>query len=201
MLARWGGAGAEALGDALLELAPDAVDPDAQRIHRDVQILRERLAAADVVVFLMVAQDESALVVRQPLEAVAEAGEPVVFLLFVACRRSRLPILPLQGRALAGDTPGHLLGDEMGHSAEVAVGICHMDLRSFLKAPGDPVHGFVGQILGMAEAAPLEEADQPAADHLVFDGGLIAVRVEKAEECFEAFWRHFHSPCKEKPAR
>ena len=48
------------------------MDADAQGVHGDAQVLRQGLAAPDMVVFLVVAQDEPALVLGERAEAVPE---------------------------------------------------------------------------------------------------------------------------------
>src|SRR4051794_12208297 len=64
--------------EAGLQLPPHAVDPDAQGIHGDVQLLGEGLAVADVALSLVIAEHQVPLVWGQGREAAAEAVEPAV---------------------------------------------------------------------------------------------------------------------------
>src|SRR4029077_19649079 len=122
--------------DAGLQLAADAVDPDAESVHRQADLAGERLAVAGVGLSLrgralVIAEPQIPLVRLQPGEAPAETVEAAIGGLVVV-ERHRRPGAPLgEDALLPRGAPQRLLVEQVGDAAEVAVGIARPQLDPF----------------------------------------------------------------------
>ena len=117
----------EILVDTALQLAANAVNPDAQRVELDSQLVGESLPVPDVVLPLVIAEHQVPLVLGQFGEAPAEALEEGIVGLGHGLRWR--PAAALQSSALPRGLPQGLLVEEMGDATEIPVGIARPQLN------------------------------------------------------------------------
>ena len=126
----------------------------------------------------VVAEDEVALGGGEAVEAAVQAGEARVF------RAGGVGHVH-QGRTLALARPQHLPKHVVGDAREVSPGVRRPDVGAVEEAARHPVHGLVGQLLGMPAPAPGEQADEAGPDRQVARRGPVTVRVDAPEQGLE----------------
>jgi hypothetical protein len=175
----------QAAMDALFQLAACSVGSDTQGIEGQAELFGQRMPGADAVLARIVGQHQLALILRQAVEAVAQAP-PVSQPLFISRQvdgifggRAGVDVVEdLLGDGLSAPLLEHVGGDAIDESSWILV----LELEPLREPAGKAVERQVRQLFRGGATQTFEAADELLANLFVPSRGLLPVHVEQREE-------------------